>query len=463
MRGTWRGLAALIAAVVVLLAAVQPALAAPPEQGIGIGCTDHVCRLELDLGEADELLPEGAGIFLQVLDAGLSQLPGEPRLLIEDDVILSLPMGTIILPEAELVLELEDGKIGSITGTAAMPVPTFGFFSEAEWVTPARVSVGFDSGENLTWLNSELVDDHRYLYFDAQAGLHALRSDGVELMIPSGQQTTILVDTTQPLVYIDGVVKLRYTGDLAFVRDVVSNVPILERLQVGVGLPTTVDLSANATFGQGVTPSIELAAAYQLQPGPFGAWLKLEEPLLEAEGRVVLSGDGLLMAGQAGSALAPETVLDSAVAAEIFIPFNENQEAYAWIDSALDIPALGISRSNSIELGETDEMADASARLAPGKPALVAPDTIAEDSAAWWRVTGATLEGVAASAGTVANAAQQGYAVVLDGASQGYTWMSKGLGAGWDATRGQVCALTGYCAAPAAESTLAPLAAADQE
>jgi hypothetical protein len=458
-------IAAVMAVLVMLVAVAQPASAAPAEQGIGLGCDNGVCRFELDLGSAADLLPAGVEGWLEFLEPGLRQLPGDVRLAVQDDVLLSLPVGTITLPDADLMVEMgENGKIASVRGTAALPLPTLGLFNDIEWVTPARVQVGYDVGANLPATDVPVAADHHYLFIDAEAGLQAISPEGVELSVPAGQQFTLMVDLTQPLVYLDGDVNLRYMGDLAFVRELVDPTGGLEWLPTDILMPHALNLSVTGTLGQGVDPNLTLEAGYRMDGGLIGRWLALEEPLIEAQGQVVLAPEGLLLAGQASSALAPESVLDSQMTAQLFIPFDPAQRAYAQVGGALQAPFAGIDRSGEVQLGavtaEPSELPEAESAVAE-TPTVETPtvETNAEAAPAvvgvavdnrWVDAAAAALQGAAASAATIAEAAQAGYGQVAEGAGQGVQWAA-----------GHWCALTNRCAAPVQEGV--SVAQADTE
>ncbi|HXF64762.1 MAG TPA: hypothetical protein VNK95_24255 [Caldilineaceae bacterium] len=437
-----KAIAALLAALLLAAALVQPARAAPPAPAVEFGCQGGVCQFQLNLGPTADLQPSGVAVWLKFLEMGLRPLPGGARLQVQEDVTFSLPLGTFVLPDADLVLEFGDGgKIASIHGTTALPMPTLGLFDTFQWVTPARITVAYDVGAALPAVDAPIAADHHYLYFDVEAGLHAIMPEGVELTAPAGQQATLLVDVTQPVIYIDGDVHLRYMSGLAFVRELVAPAGGFDWLPPGIGLPQQIDLSVNGAVGRGVAPSLEMSADYRLEAGMVGQWLRLEEPLLEASGQVVLTRDGLLLAGQAQSVLAPATWGDGRLIAEVYIPFAHVQEPYAQLDTAQAAPD-GIPNQ------------DSEAPL--HKPAATAPESETEPELASTPATGG--QDWLPSAETVVEAAQTGYARIATGASQGYQWMEHGLASGWRLTTGQFCAVAGAVTGSVLGRCPAPLA-----
>ncbi len=79
---------------------------------------------------------------------------------------------------------------------------------------------------------------------------------------------------------------------------------------------------------------LELAGRYAVDAGRLGEWLKLDGEPLAVEGGIVVNGEGLLATGVVRSSLAPERVLDSAVQAQVFVPFSvDYRDAYVELRS----------------------------------------------------------------------------------------------------------------------------------
>lgn len=414
----------LPAALLAALLTVQPVLAAAPARPaastVDMGCEAGVCRFELDLGAG------ASGYWLRVLAATVNRLPGGVSMEVGDDVLLTLPIGTLVLPDADLTVEFgPDHRIVALHGTTQMPVPTFGLLGALQWVTPARVDVGYGLGADLAALQAPLDPDRRYFYMTFDAGLAAVsRGDQppLELIVPSGQHTVLVVDPTQPLLYVDGTVNLRYMGDLAFVRQLLDPASGLAWWPTGLALPQAVEVGINGVIGQDVAPNLELHAAYRLESGVFGQWFRLDGALVEAEGSLTLGPQGLLLAGKAHSALMPQAAAAEALAAQLYIPIEMLQApAVAGVQAAEAMIAAGEGALEEAQLGRLAGLAVSSrAGLVTGA------DTVAD---------------------TVAEAAQAGYGAVLNGTQQGIGWIAGTVGSGMQYTNEQWCALSGRCGA----------------
>lgn len=85
----------LPAALLAALLTVQPVLAAAPARPaastVDVGCEAGVCRFELDLGAG------ASGYWLRVLAATVNRLPGGVSMEVGDDVLLTLPIGTLVV------------------------------------------------------------------------------------------------------------------------------------------------------------------------------------------------------------------------------------------------------------------------------------------------------------------------------------------------------------------------------
>lgn len=432
----------LPAALLAVLLVVQPVLAAAPAakpaSALDIGCEDGICRFELDLGMAvTNLLPPSAQFLLQVVQDGLVQLPNGMSVQVRDNVVLTLPMGTLVLPDADLTLEFgPDRRVVAIHGSALTPVPTFGLLDGLQWITPARVDIGFEPGSALTDIQIPLDPDRRYFRMTMEAGLSALsRGDGpgLALEVPSGQRVTLLVDPLQPLLYVNGQVSLRYTGGLAFVREFVDPAGGLAWWPTGLALPQTIEVGVTGMVGQGVSPNLELKAGYRVESGLIGQWFHLDGALVEAEGSIVLGPDGLLLAGKAHSALAPEALAGSEAMAQLYIPFDPAQPT---VDESMaeatpePAPSLGVEPVTA-----TVTQSDEPAR----------PDRLT-------RLVESSRQGLITGANVVAETAQLGYGAVVQGADAGVVWIGAAVAGRVHAAGDQWCAVTNRCDQAVAEA-----------
>jgi hypothetical protein len=399
--------AALVVALMTLLLAFQPALAAASipateqateqeDQHYGLSCLDGVCRAQLDLGIGSEWLPQGA--WLSFMQGALRQLPGGAGVAIDDDITITMPSGSLALLDADVVMTLDDaGRIATLRGSAAAPVPTFGLLGDWQVVTPARVSVGYDRGAMLTDLNAPLQAERRYFFIDAQAGLH-LVTQGVTLDAPAGQRVTLVADLAQPLFFVDGQVTLRTDGQMAFIREALGPIGESEWLPTNLPLRQTATFRIQGQVGQEVEPKLTLNGEYRMDGGLVGTWLQIDATPLLAQGQAVIGPDGLLLAGAARSALEPEKWFDGGTQAQLYVPFAAPDGATVSVGADVASLALGV-----------EQEATASAA----------------GEAGWFARTGQ-----AAWAGV-----QQGWDQMGTVTQNGTVWMGEAVGSGWSHTR----------------------------
>lgn len=406
--------AAFAMAFMALVLVIQPVLAASPaaaggedEQRYGLSCVDGVCRAQLDLGIGADLLPQG--VWLSVLQSALRQLPGGMGIALDDDVTITLPTGNLSLVDADLVLTLDEaGKITTLRGSAAAPVPTFGLLGDWQVVTLARVAVGYDRGDALTDLNAPLQAEHRYFFIDAQAGLH-LVTEGMALTTPAGQRATLVVDFAQPLLFIDGQVTLHTDGQMAFLREALGPIGDSSWLPTDLPLHQSVLVHLQAQAGRDVEPKLTLAGEYRMDGGMVGKWLQIDATPLLAQGQALIGPAGIMVSGEARSALQPDMWFDSGAEAQLFVPFAKQEGASLTVGADVAAPSMGLEQEASKTM--TSE---------PG----------------WLERTGQQ-----AWAGM-----QQGWNQMGSAAQNGYGWMSDSFGQGWVYTQKQWCGLTGVCA-----------------
>jgi hypothetical protein len=408
---------------------VQPAMAAATQQSAqedgqryGLSCVDGVCRAELDLGIGGEWLPQG--VWLTVMQNALRRLPGSLGVEIQDDVTITLPAGNLSLLDADLVLTLDEaGKITSLRGSAAAPVPTFGLLGEWQVVTPARVAVGFERGDALAHLDAPLQADRRYFYIDAEAGLHLI-TEGMALASDRGQAATLIVDLAQPLIYVDGQVTLHTDGQMAFIREALGPLGEADWMPTDLPLRQSVILHLQGQLGREVEPKLTLEGEYRMDGGMVGKWLQLDATPLLAQGHAIIGPQGLMMEGTARSALQPERWFDGGAQAQLFVPFDAPETSSLSVGADVASPSMGVDES-------------ATATLA--------------GEAGWLERSGeAAWSGI-----------QQGWNQMGTAAQNGYQWLGEGLGQGWSSAQAQWCGWTGICTGEAAEENSTRVAAAE--
>ena len=410
---------ALVMALIALLLVVQPMLAAAPEPQVhekryGLTCVEGVCRAQLDLGIAADMLPPALaeGAWLSFMQGTLRHLPGGAAIEVQDDVSITLPTGTLSLADAELVLTLDDaGKIATLRGSAAAPVPTFGLLGDLQVVTPARVAIGYDRGDALAALNAPLEDGRRYFFIDVEAGLQLL-AHGLDLRADQGQRATLIVDFAQPLVYVDGQVTLYTDGQMAFIREALGPIGESQWMPTDLPLRQSVVLHVQGQFGRAVVPQLTLGSEYRMDSGLVGRWLQIDATPLLARGQAIIGPEGLMLAGSAGSALQPDKWFDGGAQAQLYLPFDAPESTSLTMSADVVSPILGVEH-------------EATATVA-GEPG-------------WFVRTGELAWG----------GVQQGWNTVVPAVQGGYDWVSGGIGTGWANTQTHWCGLTGICDASA--------------
>lgn len=409
MRRWWMG---CLAALLALGLTVQPVLAsgtAMETRAPGLTCVDGMCRARLNLG-----LEHG---WLQVAEGALSRLPGGEWLL-SDDVLLALPTGSLQLADAELRFRLdESGRVATLRGSAMLPLPLFGLLGDAQLITPARVDVGVERGSELGHLTAPLDPTRRYFFVEMQAGM-GLAVGGVDLAVPIGQAATLVVDFTQPMVFIDGTITLRSDGQLAMVSEWLDGAREF-------GLPSELPLRQIASFhvqgqwGRDVAAHLSLESALRVDGGMMGRWLQIDAIPLLARGRAVLAADGLRFEGALQSSIAPEQAYATAVQAEVYVPFAAPETTSLTLRGQTDVPLIGLATSGATTMA--------------GEPGWA----LAWADGAWSSMVAGTRQvGVASVDGTV---------WVGDQIGQGSRRLAEDVVSGWDGARGQWCGLTGMC------------------
>ena len=137
---------------------------------------------------------------------------------VSKDVTLALPWGDLKLTNVQLQVELgADGSVERLRGTADMPFPTFGPFDESWVVTPARADLGLELGSNLAGLNLGLEPDRQYLFLNVDTAFGmAARAPGKSaefaFSLAPGQHLTLVIDTVEPIAYLDGQLTLSLDG-----------------------------------------------------------------------------------------------------------------------------------------------------------------------------------------------------------------------------------------------------------
>jgi hypothetical protein len=443
--------ATLFAGLIWIYAGMGSAWAAPVEEAdvsathSGIECVAGVCTLEVNLGDRTAgWLPSGE-FRINVRQANLKALPDAAGFEVRNDLVFETPAGEIRLADAKMRLELDErNRVDTFAGTAEVPLSSLPFFGRAAAQTAAEARVGFEHGEALSLAGAPLDPSRKYLYFDLASGAALTASAGegqsgeLSLTIPEGQRALVVLDPLERFAYIDGHVTLRYNGEMVFLAQLLDPTETVDLFAGELPLRHRATVHVSGMTGAALDDMrFELAGRYAVDAGRMGEWLKLDGEPLALEGSVIVSGDGLLATGVARSSLAPERVLDSAVQAQVFIPFSvDYRDAYVELRSRFDSPAAGLHADGVARLdGALDAVADVNVQL-PWQ---------GRDDAALVQEAGGMRTLWARTAGLARDLAQTGFTRATGLAQDGYAAAATGLEWSADLATRQWCGITGRC------------------
>jgi hypothetical protein len=345
---------ALLIVTALSAAVVTPAAAAPPEPAPpALACEAGMCQLA---GQAAGLI----GLVRGGANLALAQLPfqmaadgsAQATLDVQKDLTLALPVGKLTLTNARLQVEVgKDGTIQRLNGAADMPFPTFGLLDDVRVVTPARASVGLDLGKNLPALGLALNPDRAYLFISADtamrvAGRPAGSADAFSLAFVPGQRLNLVIDTVEPVAYLDGHVTLSGIDQILLLGGVLEKTPVAAYVPDTLPLRERTQFGLSGKFSKDVGASrLTLSGAYLLDGGMLPAGLGIEAQPLSVQGELTLSRDGVLAKGVAHSAIEPDRVFEGGARVEVFVPFTSVAgPGYASVDGSVKAPAakLGV-------------------------------------------------------------------------------------------------------------------------
>lgn len=402
--------------------------------GYSLQCQDGQCSLSADLAEASPLAFLAASVAVNALNATEDALPAGATVAIDDDLTLTLPVGKITLPKADLALTLGDNNhVQRLRGTAQVPFPSFGLLDDARIVTPVTAEVGLDSGASLAHLNAPLKDDRQYLFFTIGAGLDVEASSQrglLRLSIPSGQRATLIIDTQEPLVYLAGNVTVSDPGQVALVGPLLDVAQHSELIPDALPLRERTQVAVTGQFSPADGESfIEVGGTRSIDAGVAGQWLGIDVRPLAVNGWLRISGEGMLLNGVVGASLAPDTVFDGELGLEVWIPFSSDLDgAYAQINGSAAVPLANLS-------------ADATARVTLPLDIQAQASVVtagSERTVAWHPVSGDREEASALTqaadslSGWVGNALQS----AGQGLASGGHWVSRNASSGYAVVTG---------------------------
>jgi hypothetical protein len=354
--------AVLLIVTALSAALVSPTAAAPiPPQAPALSCDAGACQLTGDAAGLLGLLRDGANLAIQQLPFESTADGGvQARLDINKDITLALPVGDVTLTNADLQVEIgEDGAIRRLHGTADMPFPTFGLLDDVRIVTPARAEVGFDLGKNLPETGFELDPERSYLFFNADtamnvAGRTAGKAEEFSLSFAPGQRATLVIDTVEPVAYLNGHVTLTGLDQIALLGGALESTAIGPYVPDSLPLRERTQFGLSGKFSKNVADSrLTLRGAYTLDGGILPARLGIEAQPVNVLGAVTLSRDGVLVDGVLSSTIEPDKVFDGGARVVAFVPFSKAAGGgYASVDASVKAPAAKLGAEAGARVGE---------------------------------------------------------------------------------------------------------------
>jgi hypothetical protein len=404
---------------------------APAPESV-LTCAGGTCQLADNTAGLLGFLRGGANLALTQLPfKSTADGSAQATLDVRKNIMLSLPVGEVMLTNARLQVEVgKDGKITRLNGTADMPFPTFGLLDDVRVVTPARANVGLDLGKNLPETGFELEPDRPYLFFNAVSttgaamavtGRTAGKMEAFSLSFAPGQRATLVIDTVEPVAYLNGHVTLAGIDQIALLGGLLERTPIADYVPNTLPLRERTQFGLSGKFSKDLAESrLTLSGAYLLDAGILPARLGIEAQMLNLHGELTVSRDGVLVDGVLKSAIEPDRLLDGGARVVMFVPFSKVAgPGYAGVDASVKVPAtnLGIGAGARAGAGKYE----LSGQL---RTPFTASDLTGKVSGDLPDVAGA----VGSAAGTVASAA--GEAAKAVGTTTGKAAAAVGAGAG---------------------------------
>lgn len=358
MRFTQKLIPAILSATLLVSATGSAAWAdTTPPQPPSLRCADGACTVQLSLDGLSPLAKAGAALGLTALQRQPGTLPAGARLAIDDQLTITLPLGEITLPKAQLDIEMgPDNQIARLHGVVQTPFPTLGVLSDVRMIQPALAEVGLDNGANLSRLAAPLDPERQYLFFNISSGMDvagkvSATGDTLSLSAPAGQALTLVIDTEEPLVYLAGNVTVNTSGELLLAGPLQELAQQSELIPDGLPLRQRAQVTVSGLAGKNADEYLNLSGSWSVGAGVLGRWLDVEATPLAIEGLLTLSAEGLLLDGVVRSSIEPDTVLDSSAQLTAFVPFkNGVEDAFVETNAAIAIPLAKVDIDGSARL-----------------------------------------------------------------------------------------------------------------
>ena len=214
-------------------------------------------------------------------------------------------------------------------------------------------------GKNLNGLNLGLDPDRQYLFLnvDTAFGVTARapgQSSELSFSLEPGQHLMLVIDTIEPIAYLDGQITLSLDDQIALLGGVLENTAIGPYVPDSLPLRQRSQFGVSGKFSKNLAQShITLTGAYVMDGGLLPARLGIEATPVQVKGTLTISRDGILADGAVVSSIEPEHVLDGGASVRAFIPFREEAgEAYASVKGKVAVPAAKLSADAGAQIGQ---------------------------------------------------------------------------------------------------------------
>lgn len=320
-------------------------------------CVDGACTVRLPAQGLPLLAKVGATLGWSALQDKAGALPAGATLTIDDELTLTLPVGEITLPKAQVEVELgEDNHVTRLHGSVQAPFPTLGVLSDVRMVQPALAEVGLDTGANLRHLAAPLDPQRQYLFFHITSGMEvagkvADTGDTLSLAAPAGQALTLVIDTQEPLVYLAGQLNVNTSAEVLLAGPLQELAQQSELIPDSLPLRQRTRVAVAGLAGEEVDEYLRLSGAWSVEAGALGRWLGIEATPLAVEGLLTFSADGMRLDGIVRSRIEPDKVLDGSARLTAFIPFKKGApEAFVAVETAVAVPLAKVDANSSVRL-----------------------------------------------------------------------------------------------------------------
>jgi hypothetical protein len=350
MRFLQKLIPSVVSAVLLIGATGGSALAntTPPPRSLALSCADGACTVQVPLDGISPLARIGAGLGLSALQKKADALPAGMHVELGDDLVITLPVGEVTLPKAQLDVEMGDGnRIARLHGTVETPFPNLGVLSEVRMVQPAVAELGLETGRNLSYLHAPLDPDRSYLFFNLSSGFDmaarvADTGESLGLSTPAGQLVTLVIDTVDPLVYLAGNITVNHSGEMLLPGPLLDLAKLSALIPDALPLRQRTQVAVSGLAGKNVDEYLKVAGSWAFDAGALDKWLGIEVKPLAVDGVLTLSSEGMLLEGIARSAIEPDKLFNGSLHLTAFVPFHRNLTD-AFVEARADV-AIPLAR-----------------------------------------------------------------------------------------------------------------------